>query len=67
MQIQKKYKFANFKKIQNKITKYDNFFLNGRFGNFRYVNMNDCIEMSFNLASDLSGKNIEQIISEVEL
>ena len=43
-----------FNKIQNKVTKYNNFFLNGRFGNFRYVNMNDCIEMSFKLASELS-------------
>ena len=41
--------------------------MTGRFGNFQYVNMNNCIEMSFDLVSELTGKNIDQICKEVDL
>ena len=56
-----------YSKIEENVSQYDNFFLTGRFGNFRYVNMNDCIEMSFDLISELSGKEIQDIATEVGL
>ena len=58
---------SKYSKIQKSVDEYKNFFLTGRFGNFRYVNMNDCIEMSFDLVSELTGKNIDQICKEVDL
>ncbi len=58
---------GKYSKIQEQVAKYENFFMTGRFGNFKYVNMNDCIEMSFDLVSELTGKNIDQICKEVDL
>jgi UDP-galactopyranose mutase len=56
-----------FEFIQRKVDNYDNFYLSGRFGKFRYVNMNDCIEMSFDLVSELTNKTVEEIALEVGL
>ena len=58
---------GKYSKIQEQVAKYENFFMTGRFGNFQYVNMNNCIEMSFDLVSELTGKNIDQICKEVDL
>ncbi len=58
---------GKYSKIQKLVDEYKNFYLTGRFGNFRYVNMNDCIEMSFDLVSELTGKSIDQICKEVDL
>ena len=56
-----------YSKIQDEVSNFENFFLNGRFGNFRYVNMNDCIEMSFDLISELSGMPLKNLLKEVDL
>ena len=56
-----------FSKIQTEVSSYNNFFLTGRFGNFRYVNMNDCIEMSFDLIGDLTGAPLEETLAKVNL
>ena len=46
-------------KIQT-VSSYNNFFLTGRL-EIRYVNMNDCIEMSFDLIGDLTGAPLEKL------
>lgn len=56
-----------YSKITEEVSNYTNFFLTGRFGKFRYVNMNDCIEMSFDLITELTGLNIEEICEKVDL
>ena len=56
-----------YSKIQEEVSNFENFFLNGRFGNFRYVNMNNCFEMSFDLIKELSGMPLQALLKEVDL
>ena len=53
--------------IQKQARTYKNFFLTGRFGNFRYVNMNDCIAMSFDVIQEITGSSLEALIERVDL
>jgi UDP-galactopyranose mutase len=65
--LRNKEQLSKYKQIESRVDNYQNFFLNGRFGKFVYVNMNDCIEMSFDLASEITGKDLNQIFNEVDL
>ncbi len=65
--LRNKEQLSKYKQIERRVDNYQNFFLNGRFGKFVYVNMNDCIEMSFDLASEITGKDLDQISNEVDL
>tara|TARA_B100001250_G_C19815288_1_gene797976 strand:- start:208 stop:1482 length:1275 start_codon:yes stop_codon:yes gene_type:complete len=56
-----------FSEIQEEVSSYKNFFLTGRFGNFRYVNMNDCIEMSFEVIEEITGSSLNTILNQVDL
>ena len=56
-----------FSEIQNEVGTYKNFFLTGRFGNFRYVNMNDCIEMSFDVIQEITGSSLKALLKQVDL
>ena len=56
-----------FSEIQNEVSSYKNFFLTGRFGNFRYVNMNDCIEMSFDVVQEITGSSLNVLLKKVDL
>ena len=56
-----------YSKIEQEVSNFENFFLNGRFGNFRYVNMNDCFEMSFDLIRELSGMPLQTFLKEIDL
>ncbi|MDG2229726.1 MAG: UDP-galactopyranose mutase [Gammaproteobacteria bacterium] len=65
--IRDKKEMKMYSNITKEVSKYDNFFLNGRYGNFRYTNMNDCFEMSFDLIRDLSGLTTDELIRETGL
>ena len=56
-----------YSKIEQEVSTFKNFFLNGRFGNFRYVNMNDCFEMSFDLIKELSGLSKQTLLKKINL
>ena len=65
--LRNKEQMKKFNHIKKEVESYNNFFLSGRFGNFKYVNMNDCIEMSFDLVSEIVGKTVDEIVFEVGL
>ena len=65
--IRDKTEMAKYSKIEKEANSYENFYLNGRFGNFKYTNMNDCFEMSFDLIQELSLMDKETLISEIGL
>tara|TARA_B000000437_G_scaffold216334_1_gene192328 strand:+ start:107 stop:1393 length:1287 start_codon:yes stop_codon:yes gene_type:complete len=56
-----------YSNIEKEVSQYENFFLNGRYGNFVYTNMNDCFEMSFDLVQNLASMDEKILRSEIGL
>lgn len=57
-------KFESYVKEEER---YENFLMTGRLGAFRYVNMNDCIEMAFSKISEYLEIEVSELYSEFEL
>jgi protoporphyrinogen oxidase len=58
---------ARYHEFQERMKRYENLTLTGRLGAFRYINMNDCIEMSFDVVAGLAAMTIAQIVKDTGL
>ena len=65
--IRNKENLKEFSNLEKEMKNIKNLKLSGRYGKFKYVNMNNCIELSFELISEITGMKIEDITYACDL